>query len=94
MLADAANTNAETAKLSAVSDEGLLQRDLADLRAALAAALAAKSACGDQLAITSTLMDTDIQTSAHARAVEACGKADEAYAEAVAQEATASGLAE
>lgn len=39
-------------------------------------------------------MDTDIQTGAHARAVEACGAADEAYAEAVAKEATASGLAE
>ena len=53
--ADAAKTNAETAEFSAISDDNLLKNDLADIRTALAAALAAKEACDDQLAITSTL---------------------------------------
>lgn len=39
--ADAAKTNAETAEFSAISDDNLLQNDLADIRTALATALAA-----------------------------------------------------
>ena len=41
MEADAAKTNAETAEFSAISDDNMLQADLADIRTALAAALAA-----------------------------------------------------